>query len=124
MDQARRNLDEEIGHWDFDKTALETKGVWNEVLKKMEVEGSEEDKKIFYTALQRCHVGPRNMTEGAYHYSGFNEKVMPGIMYTDFSLWDTFRSLHPLLVFTKPDKVTDMIKDLLNSFDEGGWIPK
>ena len=124
MDQARRNLKTEIGHWDFNQTAQETKQEWNNVLHKMDIEGSEEDKKIFYTALQRCHVGPRNMTEDGYHYSGFNEKVMPGIMYTDFSIWDTFRSLHPLLVLTSPNKVTEMIQALLNSYDEGGWMPK
>mgnify|MGYP003306021712 CR=1 FL=1 len=45
-------------------------------------------------------------------------------MYSDYSLWDTFRALHPLLIFLSPDKVNEMIEGLLNSYDEGGWIPK
>lgn len=124
MDQARRNLDKEIPHWNFEKTAGQTKQAWSQALSKIQIEASEEDKNIFYTALQRCNLLPRNLTEDGYHYSAFNGKVMPGIMYTDFSLWDTFRSQHPLLILLEPERVSQMIQALLNSYDEGGWIPK
>ncbi|WP_299431769.1 GH92 family glycosyl hydrolase [uncultured Maribacter sp.] len=124
IDQARKNLNSEINHWDFEKTAEETKNKWNQALSKIKIEASETDKKIFYTALQRCMLLPRNITEDGYHYSAFNGKVMPGVMYTDFSLWDTFRSEHPLLILLEPEKVSVMIEALLNSYDEGGWIPK
>ncbi|WP_298554184.1 GH92 family glycosyl hydrolase [uncultured Algibacter sp.] len=124
IDHARKNLNSEINHWDFETTAEETKNKWNQALSKIKIEASETDKKIFYTALQRCMLLPRNITEDGYHYSAFNGKVMPGVMYTDFSLWDTFRSEHPLLILLEPEKVSVMIEALLNSYDEGGWIPK
>ncbi|SFD12849.1 GH92 family glycosyl hydrolase [Algibacter pectinivorans] len=124
IDQARKNLNSEINHWDFEKTAEETKNKWNQALSKIKIEASETDKKIFYTALQRCMLLPRNITEDGYHYSAFNGKVVPGVMYTDFSLWDTFRSEHPLLILLEPERVSVMIEALLNSYDEGGWIPK
>ncbi|RED47483.1 GH92 family glycosyl hydrolase [Seonamhaeicola aphaedonensis] len=122
--QARKNLESEINHWDFEKTSQATKEAWNKALEKIQIEGPEDQKKIFYTALQRSLLLPRNITEDGYHYSAFNGKVMPGIMYTDFSIWDTFRSEHPLLILLEPEKVSEMITALLNSYDEGGWMPK
>ncbi|WP_203256897.1 GH92 family glycosyl hydrolase [Hyunsoonleella ulvae] len=124
LQQARKNLDNEINHWDFEKTVQETKSSWHQLLNKIHIEVPEDQKKIFYTALQRSLLLPRDMTEDGYHYSAFNGKVMPGVMYTDFSLWDTFRSEHPLLILLEPERVSTMITALLNAYDEGGWMPK
>lgn len=124
FEQARRNLRNEIGEKDFEAVKAETGKAWEEALGKIRIETSERNKEIFYTALQRCMLLPRDITEEGYHYSAFNGKIMPGVMYTDFSLWDTFRSLHPLLVLLEPARVNRMIEALLNSYDEGGWIPK
>lgn len=124
FEQARKNLDDELGNKTFDEVMNETKSAWGKALSKIQIDADETTKDIFYTALQRCMLLPRNITEGGYHYSAFNGKTMPGVMYTDFSLWDTFRSLHPLLIFLEPDRVNEMIEALLNSYDEGGWIPK
>lgn len=123
-EQARKNLDNEIPHWDFEQTAQESEAAWRQVMDKIQIEASEKDKKIFYTAIQRCMLLPRDMTEDGFHYSAFSGKVMSGVMYTDFSLWDTFRSQHSLLIFLDPERVSLMIEALLNAYDEGGWIPK
>ncbi len=124
LDQARKNLEREIGVRSFEEVAQEGKAEWNRHISRIQVESTEENKTIFYTAMQRTALLPRNLTEDGYHFSAFNGKVMPGIMYTDYSIWDTFRALHPLLVILHPEKVNDMITGLLNSYDEGGWIPK
>ncbi len=124
MKQARENLANEMGGSDFDAVVAKAKAAWAEPLSKIVIEGTDAQKDIFYTAMQRCMVLPRDITEDGYHYSAYNGRVMPGIMYTDFSLWDTFRSLHPLLLLLEPERVNDMITALLNSYDEGGWIPK
>ena len=124
LEQARKNLRREIADKSFDQIASEGKAEWNKNIGRIRVETSEENKKIFYTAMQRVHLLPREFTEDGYHYSAFNGKVMPGIMYSDYSLWDTFRALHPLLVILHPEKVNEMITGLLNAYDEGGWIPK
>ncbi len=124
FEQARRNLCSEIGDKSFEQLLSDTGEAWEEALGKIRIETSETNREIFYTALQRCMLLPRDITEQGYHYSAFNGKIMPGVMYTDFSLWDTFRSLHPLLALLEPDRVNAMIEALLNSYDEGGWIPK
>lgn len=124
MEQARKNLEREIGDKGFDELVRQGRDVWNKSVGRIEVETTEDNKKIFYTAMQRIALLPRDLTEDGYHYSAYNGQVMPGIMYTDYSLWDTFRALHPLLVLLAPEKVNEMITGLLNSYDEGGWIPK
>ncbi|MEO1009914.1 MAG: GH92 family glycosyl hydrolase [Bacteroidota bacterium] len=123
--QARANMEEEYPHFDFDKALAEGNGVWEKELNKIQVEGSETDKSIFYTALIKCFVNPRNLNEGGRYFSPFDYKVHEGgQMYTDLSLWDTFRSLHPLWVILKPQETTDIINGMLNAYKEGGWIPK
>ncbi|MBP3236293.1 MAG: GH92 family glycosyl hydrolase [Bacteroidales bacterium] len=124
IDQARKNLEREIGKKTFDEVRDEAKDIWNSTVSRIRIEAKESDKQIFYTAMQRVSLLPRNITEDGMHYSAFNDRVMPGIMYTDYSLWDTFRALHPLLTILDPERVNEMITGLLNCYDEGGWIPK
>ncbi len=123
--QARANMDKEFPDFDFDKAVVKGANVWGEELNKIQVEGSEEDKAIFYTALTKCFVNPRNLDEDGRYFSPFDYQVHEGgQMYTDLSIWDTFRSLHPLWVILKPQETTDVINGMLNAYKEGGWIPK
>jgi len=124
FNQARKNLENEIGGKSFDRVAKETKASWEKEISRITIDASEADKETFYTAMQRIALTPRDLTEDGYHYSAFNGKIVPGIMYTDYSIWDTFRALHPLLVLLTPEKDAEMITGLLNSYDEGGWMPK
>lgn len=124
FNQARKNLENEIGSNGFDKIASEARDAWENEIDRIQIDASEKEKRIFYTAMQRIACTPRNITEDGYHYSAFNGKTVPGTMYTDYSIWDTFRALHPLMTILDPDKDTDMINALLNAYDEGGWMPK
>ena len=124
FNQARKNLADEIGGKSFDKIAFEAEQAWENEVGRIQVEASDADKRIFYSAMQRIACTPRDITEDGYHYSAFNGKTVPGIMYTDYSIWDTFRALHPLMVLLTPDKDVEMINALLNAYDEGGWMPK
>ena len=67
---------------------------------------------------------PSIFSEQGKYYSPFDEKIHSGSSYTSYSLWDTFRALHPLLLFIAPEHVSPMITSLLQMYDEGGWIPK
>ena len=123
--QARANMEREYPHFDFDKAVAKGADTWEDELNMIQVEGSEEDKSIFYTALTKCFVNPRNLNENGRYFSPFDYQVHEGgEMYTDLSLWDTFRSLHPLWVIIKPQETTDVINGMLNAYKEGGWIPK
>lgn len=124
LDQARANMDEEFPDFDFDRAVDKGAQVWENELNLIQVQGSETDKAIFYTALTKCFVNPRNLNENGRYFSPFDYQVHEGEMYTDLSIWDTFRSLHPLWVILKPEESTDIINGMLNTYEQGGWLPK
>jgi predicted alpha-1,2-mannosidase len=125
IDQARKNLDIEIPHWNFDQVVKTTRDVWQENLNRIAIKGASEDQKsIFYTALFHTMLFPREFSEYGRYYSPFDDKIHEGVSYNDFSMWDTFRAQHPLLHFTHPERVSPMIQSLLQMYQEGGWLPK
>ncbi|SFC64442.1 alpha-1,2-mannosidase, putative [Parapedobacter composti] len=125
VEQARENLKREIPGWRLQDIAEQTKNIWEENLETFEIKGvSEEQKRIFYTALYHTMLFPREMSEYGKYYSAFDDKVHFGShSYTDFSLWDTFRALHPLMVFLQPERTNHMITSMLQSYKEGGRLP-
>ncbi|TKG94664.1 glycoside hydrolase family 92 protein [Puteibacter caeruleilacunae] len=123
--QALDNLNKEAPDWDF-KGLIETgKQKWNEQLSTIMVDNSNDDNKtIFYTAMYHSLLYPRIFSEYGCYYSAFDDKIHTGVAYNDYSLWDTFRALHPLLMFIAPEHVSPMMQSLVNMYKEGGWLPK
>ncbi|MDR3713175.1 MAG: GH92 family glycosyl hydrolase [Puia sp.] len=124
LDQARENLLHEMPDWDFEKTVAATRAKWQENLSRVQPAGITEDQKaIFYTALFHTMLFPREFSEYGKYYSAFDDKIHNGVSYTDYSLWDTYRALHPLLLFTQPDRVNGLVNALLQMYQEGGRLP-
>lgn len=126
LDQARENLSKEIGRKGVREVSACAAKAWNRELSLIGLDGevSDDDKKVFYTAMYHSLLLPRNITEQGRYRSPFDGKVHEGESFTDYSLWDTFRAQHPLLVLLKPDLAGRLVSGLLNAFDEGGWMPK
>jgi predicted alpha-1,2-mannosidase len=114
---ALNNLNTEIPHWDFDKTVAETKQNWNKELSKIEVETlSEDDKVTFYTAMYHSMLSPVLYEDVDGQYLGLDQNIHTSdgfTNYTVFSLWDTYRALHPLFNVLHPGRNNDMIKSML-----------
>lgn len=124
VQQAREDLQLEIPDWDIERVKADGKREWNDALGKIKIEGGTKDERTnFYTAMYRSLSLPRLFSEYGRYYSPYDGKVHKGVSYTDFSLWDTFRAEHPLLVLIQPNRVPDMINSLLQSYDESGWLP-
>lgn len=124
IEQARENLAREIPEWDIKKQMTTTREIWQKELSRIKIDGtSEEQKAIFYTALFHCMLFPREFSEYGKYYSAFDDQIHEGVSYNDYSLWDTFRALHPLLIFIQPGRVNPMITALLQMYKEGGWMP-
>lgn len=124
LDQARDNLRREIPDWDFEQVKNEGRRIWNEALGKIKIEGGSKDERVnFYTAMYHSLLYPRIFSEYGRYYSAFDDRVHNGVSYNDYSLWDTFRAEHPLLLLIQPERVPDMITALLQMYDEGGWMP-
>ncbi|MEM3184158.1 MAG: GH92 family glycosyl hydrolase [Candidatus Hadarchaeales archaeon] len=127
-EQARMNLALEIPGWDFENVRRTAREIWNKELGRIEVESeNQEDLVKFYTALYHCLLEPSQLSEYGKYYSAFDNKIHEcawGEYYNDFSLWDTFRAEHSLLILLKPREAEDMCQSLTRMGVEGGWIPK
>jgi predicted alpha-1,2-mannosidase len=119
---AMKNLEAEIPHWDFAKTKEETKEKWNKELSKIEVKTlTEADRTTFYTAMYHTNLSPILYEDVDGQYRGLDQNIHQSegfTNYTIFSLWDTYRALHPLFNITQPERNNDMIKSMLAHHDE------
>ena len=114
---ALKNLDAEIPHWDFNKTKLETQQKWNDELNKIVVETeTKAEKETFYTALYHTMLSPIIYEDVDGAYRGLDQNIHQSegfINYTIFSLWDTYRALHPLYNIIQPARNNDMVKSMV-----------
>ena len=124
---CQKNLDAEIPHWDFERTRKECTDIWEKHLSRVEVEG--EGKEMFYTSLYHTLFLPREFSDADGRYPSFGggktiETMADGrIYYDDYSMWDTYRALHPLYCLLWPEKVSDMMQSLVLKYEQGGWMP-
>jgi predicted alpha-1,2-mannosidase len=129
IEAARKNLDKEIPGWDFESLRKQTETVWNKTLSKVQLKGGTDDDLIkFYTALYHCYQLPRIASDIDGSYQGFAQDTLIHIAdgfdyYDDFSMWDTYRALHPLMTILEPERTLDMIKSLVLKAEQGGWMP-
>jgi predicted alpha-1,2-mannosidase len=129
IEAARKNLDKEIPDWNFEALKKAGEDVWNQTLGKVLVKGGSEDDLVkFYTALYHCYQLPRIASDVDGSYQGFAQdtmihKAVGFDYYDDFSMWDTYRALHPLMTILEPKKTLDMIKSLVLKAQQGGWMP-
>ena len=128
IDNARENLRKETENKSFDSVYKETFNKWNNLLSRIKVEGeSEEDKIIFYTALYHTLIHPNILNDFNGEYPRINRGKIgktKDTRYTVFSLWDTYRNLHQLMSLVYPQQQSNMIKSMLDMYDENGWLPK
>jgi predicted alpha-1,2-mannosidase len=128
IEQARLNLDSEQAQKPFERLANEAHAAWEKELSTIEVEGgTHEDKVKFYTALYHVLLHPNTLqdVDGQYPAMESSEiRTVEGNRYTVFSLWDTYRTVHPFMSLVYPDKQLGMINSMLDMYKESGWLPK
>jgi len=119
---ALKNLNAEIPHWDFNKTKADTRQLWNKELSKIEITSIDEaDKKTFYSALYHSNLSPIIYEDVDGKYRGLDQNIHQSKDFTNysvFSLWDTYRALHPLFNIIQPKRNNDMIKSMLAHHDQ------
>ena len=127
VEGAVENLNAEAPHNDFDKYLAQAKADWNNQLNNIEVIGGNADDRVnFYTALYHTMIAPTIYSDVDGQYYGPDKKVHQAdgwVNYSTFSLWDTFRAAHPLLTYTQPERVNDMIKSFIAFFEQNGRLP-
>ena len=127
MENARLNLDTEIPAWDFNEVKTKAEDAWNKELNKIEVTGGTKDEQtVFYTALYHASLSPNVYTDVNGEYRGTDKQVHKAngfTNYTVFSLWDTYRALHPLMNIINKKRSSDWINTFLSQYKFGGMLP-
>lgn len=122
---AKRNLDTEIKGWNFRKVREEATTIWNNYLHKIEITPRDEAQKIsFYTALYHTLVMPNKITDvdGTYSLPDGTVIKNAGERYTNFSLWDTYRTTHPFFVLMFPDRNAGFVESMLDLYNQRGVL--
>lgn len=126
---ARLNLDSEVPDWSFERVRNDARKAWEQALSRIQVEGgSHQDMVRFYTALYHVLIHPNIISDvngdyplmgrsGVGRYSGRDR-------YSVFSLWDTYRTVHPLLTLLFPERQSAIVKTMIDMYKESGWLPK
>jgi len=125
--KARKNLENEIADWDFDAVRRAGHIRWNHDLGLIAVSGGTEDeKRVFYTALYHTLLHPNIFNDVDGQYVGFDHQthVAKGFnVYANFSGWDIYRCEVQLLAMLFPQETSDMVKSLVLDAQQGGGLP-
>ena len=128
MEGAKKNLMTEATHTNFANYVSAAKAMWDMELAKIKVHDKREDMKyVFYTALYHCMISPNIFNDVDGRYRGRDDKIHSTEgkfnYYTVFSLWDTYRGLHPLLALIDKKRTADFIQTFIKQYQQGGRLP-
>ncbi|MGD9630976.1 MAG: GH92 family glycosyl hydrolase [Pyrinomonadaceae bacterium] len=143
---ALKNLQAEVPHWDFDRVKREAQATWNKELSRIAITTLDEGEMVnFYTALYHALLTPTVYMDVDGRYKGLDQNVHQAVQkpareqglngqlggkalanarasaftnYTTFSLWDTYRALHPLLNIIQPTRNLDMVRSMQAHYDQ------
>lgn len=121
MEGALKNMKAEIPGWNFEQVKAAAQESWNKELKKITIQGSQEEKENFYTAMYHACINPTIYMDVDGAYKGLDQQVhyAKGFTnYTTFSLWDTYRALHPLFNIIEPVRNNAMVQSMLAHYNQ------
>ena len=126
-ENALANIIAEIPGWNFDGIVRQGNDKWQQELDRIRIDaGDSSQRKVFYTALYHTMVAPALYNDHDSTYRGTDGKVIehaPYNNYTIFSLWDTYRTLNPLMTLIQPDRVNDIVNTMLAIYTQQGKLP-
>ncbi|CAN5222959.1 GH92 family glycosyl hydrolase [soil metagenome] len=119
---AMNNLKLETPDWDFEKVKKDGQDLWNRELGKIAVTAENKDDLVnFYTAMYHTFLSPTVSMDADGKYKGLDQNVHQAkgfTNYTTFSLWDTYRALHPFFNIIQPRRNREMINSMLAHYDQ------
>lgn len=121
QENALENMQVEIPGWDFNQVRQQARAEWNKELNKITINTSEADKVNFYTAMYHAFINPTTYDDVNGQYKGLDQNVHQAkgfTNYTTFSLWDTYRALHPFFNIIQPSRNNDMVKSMMAHYDQ------
>ncbi len=126
-ENALMNIGTEIPHWDFDQVVADADVLWNQELGKIAIQSKDTNRmRTFYTALYHTMIAPSVFNDANGDYRGTDKNVYKNASFTNlttFSLWDTYRAVHPLFTIFQSERVDDMIQSMLAIYQQQGKLP-
>ena len=118
VENALSNLDAEIPGWNFSEVREAALAAWEHELGRVRIStASQRDRRIFYTAMYHSLLAPSLFSDVDGRYRGMDLKIhqLPqgAHNYSTYSLWDTYRALHPMLTLIQPERVPDLVNGLV-----------
>ncbi|EHQ25790.1 GH92 family glycosyl hydrolase [Mucilaginibacter paludis] len=126
IDNAKMNMAAELPGWDFDNISRQCADNWEKELSKIKIEGTPEQKQIFYTGLYHAFTQPNNIADvnGDYQATDLTIGNAPDkVQYSTFSLWDTYRAAHPLYTLLQPERTAGFINTMIRQYKTYGYLP-
>lgn len=127
VEQARRNLETEIGDATFPAICSRSRDIWESTLGRIRVEGgTDRERRIFYTSLYRASERMVDQSEYGRYYSGFDRRVHedPRPFYNDDWVWDTYRNQHALGMLLDPGRKAHELDSYARMYRQWGWVPQ
>lgn len=118
---ALQNLQTEIPDWNFEEVRKQAKENWNKELNRIQINASKNDKVNFYTAMYHTFINPTTYVDVNGEYKGLDQEVHQAngfVNYTTFSLWDTYRALHPFFNLIQPTRNNDIVKSMMKHYEQ------
>ena len=126
VEGAKRNLEAEVPGWDFAEVRQKAKAAWNALLSRAVVEGTQDQKENFYTAMYHLFIQPNDITDVDGQYRGADDNVLTApdrAYYSTLSLWDTYRAAHPLYTILAPERVDGFVRTIIAHTKAQGYMP-
>lgn len=118
---AMENLEKETGSLSFEQVKAKAQEDWNKELNKIVIKGTEDQKVNFYTAMYHTFINPTIYMDANGEYKGLDQNIHKAegfTNYTTFSLWDTYRALHPYFNIIQPQRNADMVKSMMAHYEQ------
>lgn len=126
IEGAKESLKKEAPGWNFDQVRLAARNKWNKIFARADVDGSNDQKINFYTAMYHLFMQPSDIADTDGRYRGPDDKIHKadnGAYYSTLSLWDTYRAAHPLYTLLMPEKVNGFVQTMIRHHKVAGFLP-
>jgi predicted alpha-1,2-mannosidase len=126
VEGAKRNMEAEINHWDFQKVRDANRNSWENYLSRIDIKAPQKQKEIFYTSLYHLLLQPSNIADVDGRYRGATDQISVAprkAYYSTLSNWDIYRGAFPLLQIIAPEKIDGIVQTMLLHHEAKGFLP-
>ena len=126
IEQAKANLEKEIGSRTFDEVCADAEDIWDKAMSIISVKGgSEKHTKVFNTALWRFYERMVDVSEYGRYWSAADKSVheIEGPFYMDNWIWDQYVAMEPLYAIFYPDQEAAKIRSYIEMYRLSGTMP-